>query len=70
MTWKIKIQKTDCQKVVIVGNQKSEIVKITVGIIFFCLRLVFTIFYTGSFELPPEKNYPHLNCQFPPKSPI
>ena len=35
MTWKIKIQKTDCQKVVIVGNQKSEIVKITVEIIFF-----------------------------------
>ena len=37
---------------------------------FVCLRFVFTIFYTGSFELPPEKNYPHLNCQFPPKTQI
>ena len=35
---------------------------------FFCLRFVFTIFYTGNFQVPPEKNHPHLKCQFPPKS--
>ena len=29
---------------------------------FFCLRVVFTIFYTGSFQVPPEKNNPHLKC--------
>ena len=34
---------------------------------FFCLRYVFTIFYTGSFQAPPKKNHPHLKCQFPPK---
>ena len=34
---------------------------------FFCLRFIFTIFYTESFQVPPEKNYPHLKCQFPPK---
>ena len=33
----------------------------------FCLRFVFTIFCTGSFQVPPEKNHPHLKCRFPPK---
>ena len=37
---------------------------------FFCLRYVFTIFYTGSFQAPPKKNHHHLKCQFPPKIPI
>ena len=32
------------------------------------MRFVFTIFYTGNFQVPPEKNHPHLKCQFPPKS--
>ena len=37
---------------------------------FFCLRYLFTIFYTGSLKVPPQKNQPHLKCQFPPKIPI
>ena len=36
----------------------------------FCLRFVFTIFYTGSFQVPPKKNHPHLQCQFLPKIPV
>ena len=36
----------------------------------FCLRFVFTIFYTGSFQVPPKKNHAHLQCQFLPKIPI
>ena len=35
---------TNYQKVLRVGDQKWETVKITIGI-FFCLRFVFTIFY-------------------------
>ena len=61
---------TDYHKFVRVGDQKWEIVEITIRIIFFCLRFVFTIFYTGSFQVPPKKNHPHLKCQFPPKIPI
>ena len=34
------------------------------------MRFVFTIFYKVSFQVPPEKNHLHLNCQFPPKTPI
>ena len=37
---------TDYQKVVRVGDQKWEIVETTSTVIFFCLRFVFTIFYT------------------------
>ena len=37
---------------------------------FFCLRCVFSIFYVGSFQVPPEKNHCHLKCQFPHKIPI
>ena len=36
----------------------------------FCLRFVVSSFYTGSFQVPPEKNHPQLKCQFPPKIPI
>ena len=50
-------------------DQKWEIVEITIRIFFFCLRYVFTIFYIGSFQVPPKKNHPHLNCQFPLKIP-
>ena len=45
-------------------------VEITIDIIFFCLRSVFTIFYTGSFQVSTEKNQPQLKIQFPPKIPI
>ena len=67
--WKIRIQ-TDYQKFVRVGDQKWEIVEITIRINFFCLRFVFAIFYTGSFQVLPDKNHPYLKCQFPPKIPI
>ena len=51
-------------------DQKWEIVEITIrNLFFFCLRYVFTIFYIGSFQVPPKKNHPHLNCQFPLKIP-
>ena len=64
---------TDYLKVIKVGDQKWEIVETTIGIFFFlfvCLRFALTIFYTGSFQIPTEKNHPHLHCQFPPKIPI
>ena len=61
---------TDYQKFVGVRDQKWEVVEITIGIFFFCLRFIFTIFITGSFQVPPEKNQPHLKCPFPPKIPI
>ena len=53
---------TDYQKVVRVGGQKREFVEITFRMVF--LRFFFIIFYTGSFEVSPEKNHP------PPKVPI
>ena len=63
----IKDTNTDYQKFVRAGDHKSEIVEITIRIIFFCLRFKFTIFYTGSFQVPPEKYHPHLESQSPPK---
>ena len=46
---------TDYHKFVRVGDQKWEIVEITIGIFFFFfyLRYIFTVFYTGSFQVPP-----------------
>ena len=38
---------TDYHKFVRVGDQRGEIVEITIEIIF-CVRFVFTIFYTGN----------------------
>ena len=60
---------TDSHEFVRLGDQKWEIVEITMGIIFFnfCLRYVFTIFYTGRFQVPPKKYHPHLKGQFPPE---
>ena len=58
---------THYHKFVSVGEQKWEIVEITIGINFFCLRFVFTIFYIGSFRVPSKKNHSHLKCQFPPQ---
>ena len=37
---------------------------------FFCVRFVFTIFYTRSFQIPLEKNHHHIKCEFLPKTPI
>ena len=50
------------------GDQKWEIAEITIGILFVCLFLLEIC--TGSFQVPPKKNHPHLQCQFPPKIPI
>ena len=50
---------TDYHKFVRLGDQKWEIVEITI-----------TIFYTGSFQVPSKKNHRHLKCQFPWNIPI
>ena len=60
---------TDYQKVVrvgdqILGDQHGEIVEITIRIISFLWRLVFTILYAGNFLVLPERKLP------PPKVPI
>ena len=53
---------TDYRKVVRLGDQKWE----TIEIICFVWDLYsFTIFHTRSFQVPPEKNNPHLKCQSP-----
>ena len=57
----------DYHKFVRVGDQKWEIVEITIRIICFCLRFVFTIFYTWSFQVPLEKDHPTLNANSHPK---
>ena len=57
---------TDYQKFVKVRDQKWE-TQICNPSQFFCLRFVFTIFYTESFQVPLEKNHRHLKCQFSPK---
>ena len=60
----------DHHKFVRVGDQEWEFVEITTGITFFLfsLRFAFIIFYTGSFHVPPKKNFPHLKFQLNPKS--
>ena len=60
---KNKDTNTGYQKVVRVGDQKRKIVKNTIGIIFF-FKTRIHYFYTGSFQVPPEKKSP------PPKVPI
>ena len=49
---------TDYQKVVRVGDQPGEIVEITIRIISFLWRLVFTILYAGNFLVLPERKLP------------
>ena len=55
---------TDYQKVVNVGDWKWVILEITIEFFF----VWDSYFYIGSFQVPPEKNYPHRKCQFPPKN--
>ena len=43
---------------------------ISVGIIFFCLKFEFIIFYRGSCRSPTRRNHCYLKHQFPPKIPI
>ena len=78
-TMKNKNTKTDYQKVFRLRDQKWEMVKITIGIIFlffvffgfFCLRFIFTILdICREFSSSTWKNYPIPKCQFPPKIPI
>ena len=45
-------------------------IKIFFFFLIFCLRFVFSIFYTGSQQVPPKKNHLHLKCQLSPKIPI
>ena len=45
---------TDYQKVVSVGDQKCEVVEITIKIIFL-FEIPIHYFYTGSFQVAPEK---------------
>ena len=63
------MENTHYQKVVRVGKQKWKILENTIGFFFSYLRFLFTIFYTWSFQVQPEKNHPR-KCQFPPKIPI
>ena len=49
-----------------VRNYKLQL-ELQITIFFVVETFVFTIFYTGSFQVPPEKNHPHLKYQFPPK---
>ena len=65
ISWRIRIQN---QKVVRIGDQKWEMVEITIGIIFFVLDSYSLFFiYVRNFQVPPEKNYPHPKYQLPPK---
>ena len=51
------------------GDQKWELVEITVGIIFFAWDLYSLFFIQGGFKSHLKKNHPHLKCQFSPKIP-
>ena len=62
---------TDYHKFVRVGNQKWEIVEITIKIIFFFAWDLYSLFFIQEiFKSHLKKNHPHLKCQFPPKIPI
>ena len=62
------------EKVVKIGDQTKSAEKqsqnIYIYIYFFeiCLRFIFTIFYTGSFQVPPEKA-PSLKMSIPTQNP-
>ena len=64
-TMENKDTKTDYQELVRVGDQKWDMVKITIGIIFFVWDSYSLFFiYTGNFQVPAEQKLP------PPKVPI
>ena len=67
-----KNTKTDYEEVVRVGDQKWEMVEITITIIFWFVWDSYSLFfiYVGNVQVPPEKNHPDPKCQFPPKIPI
>ena len=66
-----KTAKTDYEEVVRAGDQKWEMVEITIRIIFFVWDSYSLFFiYAGNFQVPPEQNHPRPKCQFPLKIPI
>ena len=70
-TMENKETKTDYQELVKTGDQKCDMVEITIRTIFFVLDSYSLFFiYTGNFQVPPEKIHPHPKCQFPPKIPV
>ena len=69
-TMEDKDTNTDCQKFVRVGDQKWDIVEITIGIIFFTWDLYSLCFIQGVFKSHLKKITPPLKCQFSPKTPI
>ena len=60
-----KTAKTDYEEVVRAGDQKWDMVEITIRIIFFCLRFIFIIFY-----ICREFSSPTWTKSSPPKVPI
>ena len=64
--------KRDNQEVVRVGNQKWEIVEITIGIFFFAVVVwdLYSLFFMqGLYNSHLKKHHPHLKCQHPLKIP-
>ena len=57
-------------EVVRAGDQKWEMVEITIGVFFFVWDSCSLLFiYTENFQVAPKKNHPHPKCQFPTKTP-
>ena len=72
LPWKIRMQTQTTRNLVVYVTKVRNCRNYNWNHLF-CLRFIFTIFNTGNFQVPPEKNYPQLKCQFPtliwPKSP-
>ena len=62
---------TDYHKLARVGTKSKKLQKLQSESLFFffCLRFVFTIFYTGSFQVPPEKKSPPPEVPIPTQNP-
>ena len=61
---------TDYQELARVGNQRWDMVKITIWIIFFCLGFIFIIFYIyREFSSPICKNLPPHKVPIPSQNP-
>ena len=65
-----KDTETDYHEAVRVGDQRWKLVEITIKFFLFEIYIHYFYIYTGNFQVPPEKNNLHSNCQFPPKIPI
>ena len=60
IAWKITIQMQTTTNQLGYGTKCEKFQKLQSNFFFFCLRYVFTIFYTGSFQVSPKKNHPNL----------